>query len=182
MQMGVRAYGPELGRFLSEDPVLGQIGRGSTLSRHGYGLGDPIGNYDLDGRCVVDDVPFVSEACDTIGGTASDAADWGISAAGDAGEWGLGAAADAAEWGFDAAGDALNGLQDFVKEVADLLPSINCGTVSDVYAGAAYVSGGAAVALAPFTSGASTAALGGIAVGTRGLSTIFRDASDSGTC
>ncbi len=64
MQMGVRAYGPELGRFLSEDPVLGQIGRGSTLSRHGYGLGDPIGNDDLDGRCVVDDVPFVSEACD----------------------------------------------------------------------------------------------------------------------
>ena len=50
VQMGVRAYAPGLGRFLSEDPVLGFMGLGQSLSRYGYVLGDPLSKYDLTGR------------------------------------------------------------------------------------------------------------------------------------
>lgn len=50
IQMGVRPYDPALGRFLSEDPVLGMISLGQSANRYGYGFANPINMYDLDGR------------------------------------------------------------------------------------------------------------------------------------
>lgn len=45
IQMGVRLYQPDLGRFLSVDPVY----EGSA-NDYGYAAQDPIQNFDLDGR------------------------------------------------------------------------------------------------------------------------------------
>lgn len=42
VQMGARAYGPGLGRFVREDDVLGVIGQGQTSNRGAYGLDNPI--------------------------------------------------------------------------------------------------------------------------------------------
>jgi RHS repeat-associated protein len=44
--MGARLYDPTTGRFLSLDPV-----RGGNANAYEYGSGDPVNNYDLDGRC-----------------------------------------------------------------------------------------------------------------------------------
>ncbi|MGY6027059.1 DNRLRE domain-containing protein [Streptomyces spinosirectus] len=44
--MGVRVYDPTTGRFLSTDPV-----HGGSANAYEYGSGDPVNNYDLDGRC-----------------------------------------------------------------------------------------------------------------------------------
>ncbi|MEU6511964.1 RHS repeat-associated core domain-containing protein [Streptomyces sp. NPDC046942] len=43
--MGVRLYNPTTGRFLSIDPVPG-----GSANAYEYGNGDPVNNYDLDGR------------------------------------------------------------------------------------------------------------------------------------
>jgi RHS repeat-associated protein len=49
MQMGVRAYHPSTGRFLSEDPLLGYVGSGITANRYPYAWDSPIDVYDLTG-------------------------------------------------------------------------------------------------------------------------------------
>ncbi|MGY0460971.1 ricin-type beta-trefoil lectin domain protein [Kitasatospora sp. cg17-2] len=47
--MGVRLYNPTSGRFLSVDPVYG-----GSANSYDYVYGDPLGQYDLDGRwCVL---------------------------------------------------------------------------------------------------------------------------------
>ncbi|WP_327674811.1 RHS repeat-associated core domain-containing protein [Kitasatospora sp. NBC_00458] len=43
--MGVRLYNPATGRFLSVDPVPG-----GNANAYDYVYGDPVGQYDLDGR------------------------------------------------------------------------------------------------------------------------------------
>ena len=45
--MGARPYAPALGRFLSVDPV------GGSANDYEYAMGDPVNNFDLDGRYCV---------------------------------------------------------------------------------------------------------------------------------
>lgn len=52
VQMGARSYGPELGSFLSEDPVLGHLGKGTSADRYLYAWDNPLNRYDLNGRDV----------------------------------------------------------------------------------------------------------------------------------
>jgi len=52
IQMGARSYDPTLGRFLSEDPVLGHMGVGISTNRYPYVWDDPLNRYDLNGRDV----------------------------------------------------------------------------------------------------------------------------------
>ena len=46
IQMGVRSYVPAMGRFLSVDPV-----RGGSANAYEYAFGDPVNQFDLDGKC-----------------------------------------------------------------------------------------------------------------------------------
>jgi RHS repeat-associated protein len=68
IQMGARSYSPELGAFVSEDPVLGHVGIGISSNRYPYVWDNPINLYDLNGRDVCVPTPF-GDAC------AGDAAD-----------------------------------------------------------------------------------------------------------
>jgi RHS repeat-associated protein len=58
VQMGARAYDPALGRFLSEDPVVGQVGLGATFNRYPYASNNPLNRNDLDGRETCVPTPF----------------------------------------------------------------------------------------------------------------------------
>ncbi|MDH4123019.1 MAG: hypothetical protein OEV21_02890 [Thermoplasmata archaeon] len=48
--LGVRFYDAEIGRFISEDPVLGDIKTPQTLNRYSYSICDPINGKDPNGR------------------------------------------------------------------------------------------------------------------------------------
>ncbi len=58
VQMGARIYDPALGRFLSEDPVVGQVGLGATFNRYPYASDNPLNRNDLDGRETCVPTPF----------------------------------------------------------------------------------------------------------------------------
>ena len=58
VQMGVRAYDPALGRFMSEDPVVGQVGLGATFNRYPYASNNPLNRNDLNGRETCVPTPF----------------------------------------------------------------------------------------------------------------------------
>jgi RHS repeat-associated protein len=106
LQMGARSYAPELGAFLSEDPVLGQIGLGVTTNRYPYVWGNPLTLYDLDGR-----FPSLSEAGDAIGST--------IDAGWDATAGGRESVGVAGNGNGGIAGDLLEGGVDYGHHVAD---------------------------------------------------------------
>jgi len=67
IQMGARSYGSTLGSFMSEDPVLGQIGLGATSNRYPYVWDNPLGLYDLDGR-----FPSPGDIAGAVGDAAND--------------------------------------------------------------------------------------------------------------
>ena len=48
--MKARYYDPLAGRFLSQDSYLGEIGAPASMDRYLYGLGNPLGGVDPDGR------------------------------------------------------------------------------------------------------------------------------------
>jgi len=50
--MHARYYGPVAGRFLSVDPASGDRSRPQSWNRFTYGLNNPVGNTDPDGRCT----------------------------------------------------------------------------------------------------------------------------------
>ena len=47
IQMGARSYVPEIGRFLTPDPVPG-----GSANPYDYALQDPINNFDVNGMCT----------------------------------------------------------------------------------------------------------------------------------
>ncbi|MER5309935.1 RHS repeat-associated core domain-containing protein, partial [Streptomyces sp. NPDC002773] len=63
MLMGARLYAPATGRFLSMDPVYG-----GSANAYEYGHGDPVNNFDLDGKRCWN--PF-SETCRSKNNTVS---------------------------------------------------------------------------------------------------------------
>jgi RHS repeat-associated protein len=67
IQMGARSYSPTLGTFMSEDPVLGQVGLGITSNRYPYVWNNPLGLDDLDGR-----FPSPGDVAGAVGGTVDD--------------------------------------------------------------------------------------------------------------
>ena len=50
--MHARYFSPNLGRFLSVDPVGGEVGSSQSWNRYTYVLNNPIGTVDPDGREV----------------------------------------------------------------------------------------------------------------------------------
>jgi len=78
IQMGARSYSPTLGRFLTEDPVLGHLGVGTSFNRHAYVWDNPLNLYDLDGLDVCVPTPFgdacAEEAAEDVGNAAGNAA------------------------------------------------------------------------------------------------------------
>lgn len=52
-----RYYMPELGRFITKDPLTGNEGDGQSLNRYVYGVNNPVVKMDINGKLVV--VPFL---------------------------------------------------------------------------------------------------------------------------
>ncbi|GIV07273.1 MAG: hypothetical protein KatS3mg017_0475 [Fimbriimonadales bacterium] len=50
VKVGVRWYGPAVGRFLQQDPWLGSVYAPLTLNGYGYCVNDPVNAVDPDGR------------------------------------------------------------------------------------------------------------------------------------
>jgi len=50
MHVGARYYDPLVGRFISADTWLGEIGRPQSLNRYGYVEDDPVNAVDPDGH------------------------------------------------------------------------------------------------------------------------------------
>jgi RHS repeat-associated protein len=64
-QMGIRSYDAGLGRFMSEDPVIGLIPVPASLNRYAYTFGDPLNLYDLGGRSVCEHIgEYLGSACE----------------------------------------------------------------------------------------------------------------------
>lgn len=53
IRMGVREYDPALGRFVSVDPLKGDMDNPQSRNRYGYALNNPLTVYDLDGRVAI---------------------------------------------------------------------------------------------------------------------------------
>lgn len=183
VQMGVRTYGPGMGRFLSEDPVLGHLEIPVSLNRYPYAFNDPMNMYDLSGRdacTAVGQVPVIGGglnlSCETL--------EEGANVAWDGTAGPRDAIAGGAEWGFDRYQDAseaicdvlpegsmtcldpldpTGGMQDFIQ----YLPRAggNCVKAGGGAAGYVWASGGTVVFRGLGAVGTLGAGLGGCAVG-----------------
>ena len=49
IQFGARYYDPDIGRFITADPVLGSLSNPGSLNRWAYCLNDPVNRVDLNG-------------------------------------------------------------------------------------------------------------------------------------
>ncbi|MCC6496831.1 MAG: RHS repeat-associated core domain-containing protein [Propionibacteriaceae bacterium] len=62
-----RWYAPALGRFVSEDTLLGEPANPMSRHLYAYAEGDPVGGWDPDGRDAVQVLESGSSRCDTHG-------------------------------------------------------------------------------------------------------------------
>ncbi len=126
IQMGARSYSPVLGRFMSEDPVLGHLGIGTSFNRHAYVWDNPLNLYDLDGLDVCVPTPFgdacAEEAAEDIGNAAGNAAGGAGSAAESAWNW----TQPGRQWVSERA-------QDFFKTTQSLFPKSDGDAWSDLF-------------------------------------------------
>jgi RHS repeat-associated protein len=125
IQMGARAYSPTLGVFLSEDPVLAQVGLGITANRYPYAWNNPMTLVDLDGR-----FPSLGEGAGAVGGVIDDGWDStadGRDFIGIAGAGNGGVAGNLVEGGVNYANHVADfwseRYSDFVKDLKE-----SCGT------------------------------------------------------
>jgi RHS repeat-associated protein len=125
IQMGARSYAPELGAFLSEDPVLGLTGLGISANRYPYAWNNPLSLFDLDGE-----LPSPSDVAGAVGGTVNDVWDTSAGArdfAGIAGNGNGGVAGDAFETATNYANHVgsfwSDRYNDFIKNLKE-----SCGT------------------------------------------------------
>ncbi len=177
IQMGARSYAPELGVFLSKDPVLGAIGIGISVNRYPYVWDNPLALFDLDGR-----FPSLSGVAGAVGGTVDSA--WDASAGardsvGLAGNGNGGVAGDIVEAGADYANHVASfwsdRYQDFVKNLKE-----SCGTSFGQRALNNFLVTNETVPglVAPTLSGAVVNRAGGVAAG-QGTLTAFDWAKNS---
>ena len=162
-QMGIRAYNPAMGRFLSEDPVLGHLEFGSSSNRLTYVGGNPITRHDVQGR---DWCPNIFSPCRALEDPL-----YGQPVSG-SGNGDVLNVADDVVGAFDAVGDALcptpyeqcappaklavNGFQDFVQYVLPHVPCHEIGLAFDglgAGAGLASIYMVASPVTAPFAAG-----------------------------
>lgn len=69
--MHARYYGPVAGRFMSVDPAQAAPGHPQSWNRFAYGLNNPVGNHDPDGRCtftLTGGIPYHDDSpiCDEV--------------------------------------------------------------------------------------------------------------------
>jgi RHS repeat-associated protein len=122
VRMGARSYDPDLGAFLSQDPVLGHTLNPVTFDPYPYVGDDPTGRYDLLGQDW-----FGKEAWETAEGAAGTAAEFGESAAGTAAEAPGFVAGKASEWTAPVRHAVATGAQEFVKATAPVWSGIGGG-------------------------------------------------------
>jgi RHS repeat-associated protein len=121
IQMGVRSYSPFLGRFITEDIVLGHLGVSISFDRYAYAWDNPVNLYDLDGRDVCVSTPFgaacAEDAAEDVGNAAGDVASAAWHTGGDAINT-AGPGVDTA-WDWTAPGRIWIGdrTRDFVKQI-----------------------------------------------------------------
>jgi hypothetical protein len=169
--MGARGYSPTLGVFLSEDPVLAQVGLGIATNRYPYAWNNPMTLVDLDGR-----FPSLGEAAGAVGGVIDDGWDStadGRDFIGIAGDGNGGVAGNLVEGGVDYANHVADfwseRYSDFVKDLKE-----SCGTSFGARAWDNFVITNKSVPgiIAPTLSGAVVNRIGGVAA-SRGTLTAF---------
>jgi RHS repeat-associated protein len=63
-----RYYSPELGRFITKDPLTGKENDSQSLNRYIYAVNNPVGLVDVSGFDALDTIDLVvRNACDPIG-------------------------------------------------------------------------------------------------------------------
>lgn len=176
VQMGARVYVPGLGAFMSEDPVIGQIGNSQTLNRHAYAWDNPVNTLDLNGLFPGEGVVNgVTDVVDNGWEATSGVRGWTATAAADGWDWTSGGANDAWTYASDRFADFIKDNIDF----SDTEAAANAATTLITYA-ACQAAAGPALAAGPEAEGAAAVtclALDAVGAGSLGVDLADHDNS-----